>query len=71
MNVSSSDVRHESECESNVIVVDADVKVFGLVSIRGSDTDMDTTESPDIVEAHVRPAEHRRHDAQSTLSENE
>ena len=31
---------------------------------------MDTTESPDIIEAQVRPADHRRHDAQSIMPEN-
>ena len=65
MNVASSVVRHESECESSVLAVDAEV--FGSVTIMRSDTDMDTTESPDIVEAQVRPADHRRHDAQSTM----
>ena len=37
------------------------------MTILGPDSDMNTTESPDIFEAQGRSAHHRRHDVQSTM----
>ena len=46
MNVTRSVVRHESQCDSSVVVVDVDVQCFESATIMRPDIDMDTAESP-------------------------